>query len=262
MTGFKNKTVWITGASSGIGKALAIRFSNLGANVVLSSRKESELIEVEKLCQSKTLVLPLDLSHQQNFPELVKAVCNRFGEINFLINNGGISQRSLASETTIEVDRKLMEVNYFGTVGLTKAILPLMQKQKSGHIITISSLSGKFGFFLRSAYSAAKFAQVGFFESLRLEEEKNNILVSIVFPGFVRTNISQNALSANGEKHGELDKNQEKGISAEKCAQDIINGILDEKHEIFTGGKEIFMIKIKRFLPHLFYKILRKQSGT
>ena len=260
--GFKNKTVWVTGASSGIGKALAVQFSELGANVVLSSRKESDLRDVEKLCKGDTFVLPLDLSIPDNFSKLVNRVSDQYGYIDFLINNGGISQRSLASETTLEVDRKLMEVNYFGTVGLTKAILPVMQKQKSGHIITVSSLSGKFGFFLRSAYSAAKFAQVGFFESLRLEEEKNNILVSMVFPGFVRTNISQNALSGDGKKHGELDKNQEKGISPEKCAQDIINGILDEKHEIYTGGKEILMVKIKRFLPQLFYKILRKQSGT
>ena len=260
--GFKNKTVWVTGASSGIGKALAVQFSELGANVVLSSRKESDLREVEKLCKGDTFVLPLDLSIPDNFSKLVNRVSEQYEHIDLLINNGGISQRSLASETTLEVDRKLMEVNYFGTVGLTKAILPVMQKQKSGHIITVSSLSGKFGFFLRSAYSAAKFAQVGFFESLRLEEEKNNILISMVFPGFVRTNISQNALSGDGKKHGELDNNQEKGISPEKCAQDIINGILDEKHEIYTGGKEILMVKIKRFLPQLFYKILRKQSGT
>ena len=126
MMGFKNKTVWVTGASSGIGKALAIQFSKLGANVVLSSRKESDLKEVEKLCQANTFVLPLDLSFQDNFNELVKKVYDQFGQIDILINNGGISQRSLASETTLEVDRKLMEVNYFGTVGLTKAVLPVM----------------------------------------------------------------------------------------------------------------------------------------
>ena len=130
MMGFKNKTVWVTGASSGIGKALAIQFSKLGANVVLSSRNESDLKEVEKLCQANTFVLPLDLSFQDNFNELVKKVSDQFGNIDVLINNGGISQRSLASDTTLEVDRKLMEVNYFGTVGLTKAVLPVMQKQK------------------------------------------------------------------------------------------------------------------------------------
>ena len=130
--------------------------------MVLSSRKESDLKEVEKQCQSNTFVLPLDLSFQDNFNELVKKVSDQFGHIDVLINNGGISQRSLASDTTLEVDRKLMEINYFGTLGLPKAVLPVMQNQQSGHIITISSLSGKFGFFLRSAYSAAKFAQVGF----------------------------------------------------------------------------------------------------
>ena len=162
MMGFKNKTVWVTGASSGIGKALAIQFSKLGANVVLSSRKESDLKEVEKLCQTNTLVLPLDLSLQDNFNELVRKVSEQFGHIDFLINNGGISQRSLASETTLEVDRKLMEVNYFGTVGLTKAILPVMQKQKSGHIITISSLSGKFGFFFAQPIPQQNLPKLGF----------------------------------------------------------------------------------------------------
>jgi short-subunit dehydrogenase len=155
-----------------------------------------------------------------------------------------------------------MEINYFGTIGLTKSVLSIMQKQQKGHIVTISSLSGKFGFFLRSAYAASKFAQLGFFESLRLEEDKNNIDISIVFPGFINTEISKNALSGTGVRHGLQDQNQQNGISPEKCAQDIINGIIDNKHEIFSGGKEIWMVKIKRFFPNLFHKIIKKQSGT
>ena len=141
-------------------------------------------------------------------------------------------------------------------------VLSIMQKQQKGHIVTISSLSGKFGFFLRSAYAASKFAQLGFFESLRLEEEKNNIDISMVFPGFVNTDISKNALSGTGVQHGIKDQNQQNGISPEKCAQDIINGIMDNKREIYTGGKEIWMVKIKRFFPSLFHRIIKKQSGT
>ena len=262
MSGFENKTIWITGASSGIGKALALTFSSLGAKIVLSSRNEDELLKVANQCSTETLIIPLDLAKQDNFIEATKKVCEKFKTIDYLINNGGISQRSRATETNLEVDRLLMEINYFGTIALTKAVLPIMQNQQRGHIITISSLSGKFGFFLRSAYAAAKFAQVGFFESLRLEEEKNNINVSIVFPGFVRTNISQNALSGSGKKHGVLDNNQDKGISPDKCAQDIVNGILDNKHEIYSGGKEVWMVQLKRFFPKLFYFILKKQSGT
>ena len=229
MIEFKGKTVWITGASSGIGKALAVKLGSLGANLVLSSRKEGQLMEVAQLCKTEVLVLPLDLEKSSNFPEKVIKVVSKFKSIDLLINNGGISQRSEASQTSIEVDRKLMEINYFGTIGLTKSVLSIMQKQQKGHIVTVSSLSGKFGFFLRSAYAASKFAQLGFFESLRLEEEKNNIDISMVFPGFVNTDISKNALSGTGDQHGLKDQNQQNGISPEKCAQDIINGIIDNK---------------------------------
>ena len=260
MIEFKGKTVWITGASSGIGKALAIKLGSLGANLVLSSRKEGQLMEVAQLCKTEVLVLPLDLEKSSNFPEKVVKVVSKFKCIDLLINNGGISQRSRACETSIEVDRKIMEVNYFGTIALTKSILPVMQKQKSGHIATISSSSGKFGFFLRSSYSASKFAQVGFFESLRLQEEKNNIFISIVFPFLVKTNISFNAISENGIANLKNDPLIEKGISPEKCAQDIIDGIMDQKKEIFSGGKGAWILNVKRFFPELFLKIMRKQK--
>lgn len=259
MIEFKGKTVWITGASSGIGKALAIKLGSLGANLVLSSRKKNQLIEVAKLCNTEVLVLPIDLEKSSNFSEKVSKVVSKFKSIDLLINNGGISQRSRAYETDIEVDRKIMEVNYFGTIALTKSILPIMQKQKSGYITTVSSSSGKFGFFLRSSYSASKFAQVGFFESLRLEEEKNNIFISIVFPFLVKTNISLNAISEKGIANKKNDPLIEKGISPEKCAQDIIDGIMNQKKEIFSGGKGAWILNIKRFFPELFFKIMRKQ---
>jgi len=261
MSKFKNKVVWITGASSGIGEALALAFSSEGAKLVLSSRNEIELQRVANKCKSETLILPLDLQKQKEFNAKAEKVNARFGSIDFLINNGGISQRSEASETTLEVDKQLMEINYFGAVALTKAVLPYMHKQESGYLISISSLSGKFGFFLRSAYSASKFALVGFYESLRLEEEKNNLKVSIVYPGFVHTKISQNALSGSGEKHGKLDNNQKEGISAEQCANDIIKGIKKGKHEIISGGTEKWGILVNRLFPKLFYRILRKKSG-
>jgi dehydrogenase/reductase SDR family member 7B len=261
MSKFKNKVVWITGASSGIGEALALAFSSEGAKLVLSSRNEIELQRVANKCKSETLILPLDLQKQKEFNAKAEKVNAHFGSIDFLINNGGISQRSEASETTLEVDKQLMEINYFGAVALTKAVLPYMHKQESGYLISISSLSGKFGFFLRSAYSASKFALVGFYESLRLEEEKNNLKVSIVYPGFVHTKISQNALSGSGEKHGKLDNNQKEGISAEQCANDIIKGIKKGKHEIISGGTEKWGILVNRLFPKLFYRILRKKSG-
>ena len=262
MSKLENKVVWITGASSGIGEALALAFSNEGAKVVLSARNENELQRVANNCKAETLILTLDLEDQNEFKLKAEKVNSYFGAIDFLINNGGISQRSNAIETSIEVDRRIMEVNYFGAVALTKAVLPYMQKQKNGHFISISSLSGKFGFFLRSAYSASKFALVGFYESLRLEEQKNNIKVSIVFPGFILTKISQNALSGSGEKHAKLDNNQKGGISAEKCALDIIKGIKKNKHEIVTGGTEKWSVLLHRLFPKLFYKILKNKKGN
>ncbi len=258
----KNKIIWITGATSGIGEELAVQFSTKGAKLVLSARRENELDRVKLRCKGDVLCLPLDLMKSEEFDEKVSVVEKHYGRIDILINNGGISQRSRVSETPLELDRKIMEVNYFGNIALSKAVLPLFQKQKSGKFVVISSLSGKFGFFLRSAYAASKHALVGFYESLRLEEEKNGVKVSLVFPGLIQTNISQNALSKDGEAHGELDDNQAKGISAEKCAQQIIKGIEKDQLEIFAGAGELKAVTIKRLFPKLFHKIIRKQSAT
>lgn len=258
----KNKIIWITGATSGIGEEMAIQLSSLGAKLVLSARRENELERVKKRCSGPVLVLPLDLANSNAFEEKVNSVIKHYGKIDMLINNGGISQRSSASETPLELDRKIMEVNYFGNIALSKAVLPVFKEQKSGRFVVISSLSGKFGFFLRSAYAASKHALVGFYESLRLEEENNGIKVSLVFPGLIQTNISQNALSKDGKAHGALDENQAKGISPKKCAQQIINGIKKDKLEIFAGAGELKAVTIKRLFPKLFHKIIRKQSAT
>ncbi|MCT4581645.1 MAG: SDR family oxidoreductase [Flavobacteriales bacterium] len=258
----KNKIIWITGATSGIGEELAVQLSREGAQLVLSARRVNELERVKQRCEGKVYCLPLDLMQAETFESKVKAVEEYYGRIDMLINNGGISQRSLVSETPLALDRKIMEVNYFGNIALSKAVLPVFQKQKSGRFVVVSSLSGKFGFFLRSAYAASKHALVGFYESLRLEEEKNGVKVSLVFPGLIQTNISQNALSKDGKAHGALDNNQAKGISAEKCAQQIIKGIKKDQLEIFAGAGELKAVTIKRLFPKLFHKIIKKQSAT
>jgi short-subunit dehydrogenase len=177
------------------------------------------------------------------------------------VNNGGISQRSLVGETPIEVDRKIMEVNFFGAVGLTKALLPALRETK-GQIIVISSISGKFGFFLRSAYAASKHALHGFFESLALEEEANGITVTIVCPGKINTPISISALNAQGQRHNEMDHNQETGMSAEECARQIVRAAGKNKPEVLIGNKEILAVYLKRFVPGIFRKIIRKQKAT
>ncbi len=263
MSYHKNKIVWITGASSGIGEALAKAFASEGAKIVLSSRRVDELNRVQKslnLPDSDVLILPLDLSDTSTTNELTKTVIDKFGRIDILVNNGGMSQRSLTLETPLEIDRKIMETNFFGTIALTKSVLPYMIKQKSGHIIIMSSIAGKFGFFYRSAYAASKHALHGFFEALRMEVFNDNVKVLLVCPGKIKTDISINAITSDGGKHNKMDESQEKGLSAEECARQVLKGVKNNKYEIFIGGKELRAIWVKRFFPNLFTRLIRKQK--
>lgn len=261
---FKNKVIWITGASSGIGEALAKAFDEEGAKLVLSARNEEKLQELADSLSNKPhhLVLPLDLERSEEFADKVLRVVDHFGRIDILVNNGGMSQRSEVHETSLEVDRRIMEVNYFGNIGLTKAVLPVFRAQKDGHFLVISSIAGKFGFFLRSAYSASKHALHGFYESLFLEEEKNNIRVTIACPGKINTAISLNAITGDGAAHGKMDHNQETGMSAEECARELISAVAKNKLEVLIGNKEIKAVTLKRLAPKLFWKVIRKQSAT
>ncbi len=263
MKDFTNKVVWITGASSGIGEALTKQLAALGAQIIISARRKSELERVKKACNHDSIyILPLDLGDQSNFGELVKEVIDQFGRIDYLINNGGISQRSSVDETSMAVDRKIMEVNFFGNIALTKEVLPYMIKQKSGHFVILSSLAGKFGFFLRSSYAASKHALQGFYESLRFEQMKNNIHVTFVCPGFVRTNMAQNALRGDGQKHNLNDNYQNNGISPEVCASAIIKAVSSNKEEVIIGGKETKAVLLKRLFPGFFTRIMVKQKPT
>ena len=256
--------VWITGASSGIGKELALLYNQKGAITVLSSRNKSALEEVQQELKNpaNSYVLPLDLEKSDDFDAKVQEVIQQYNKIDILINNGGISQRSEASETSLEVYRRLMEINFFGNIALTKAVLPYMQKEKNGHIVTISSIAGKFGFFLRSGYAATKHALQGFYESLYLEEEKNGIRVTIAYPGKINTPISKSAIKGDGSPHGLQDHNQATGMPAAKCAEVLYKAINQNKLEILIGGKEIKAVKLKRLLPKLFWKVIKKQSAT
>lgn len=262
MSLYTGKVIWITGASSGIGEALAQTLAKEGAIIVLSARRETELHRVAKSLDTsaQSMILPLDLADTSNAADLAKQVADKFGRIDVLINNGGISQRSLAKDTPVEIDRKIMEVNYFGQVALTKAVLPYMLKQKSGHIVVMSSISGKFGFYLRTAYAASKHALHGFFESLRLENEEYGIKVTMAVPGKIQSNISLHALKEDGTKHGVMDQSQEEGMPALECAAIIINAMKNNKEEILVGNKEIKAVWIKRHFPGMFGRIIRKQK--
>ncbi len=261
-----NKNIWITGASSGIGKALAIEISKYKPTLILSSRNNNELLKTKNICEkngAKCFIQLLDLSKPHEIKQIADTIINKFDKIDILINNGGISQRSLAEETNINIDRNIMEINFFGNISLTKAVLPNMIKNKSGQILTVSSIVGKFGFPLRSAYSASKHALHGFYESLRAEvEKKHNIKVKIIIPGRIKTNISYNSIQKDGTKYNKMDEGQEKGMTAEKCAKKIIKAIKKNKKEILIGKKELIMVYIRIFFPRIFYNIVNKIKTT
>ena len=223
-TYFDNKVVWITGASSGIGKEFCIQLDKMGAILILSSRNKNALVALkESLSHSeKHQIQVLDLENSSEFKNMTDSIISSHKKIDLLINNGGISQRSNVAETDLSIDRKIMEVNFFGNVALSKAVLPHMIENKSGHIVVISSIAGKFGFFLRSAYSASKHALHGFYESLALEQKDNGINITMVCPGKINTPISKNALNKDGQKNGKMDDNQRLGLPVSKCVKKIL----------------------------------------
>jgi len=262
---FADKVVWLTGASSGIGESLVYEFVRRGARVIASSNDQNGLDRVKDACNSKSFIVncvPFDLSDTSGIAKIVDQQISIFGKIDFLINIGGISQRARIDETPLWLDRKIFEINYFGTIAFTKAVLPHMIRQKSGHILATSSISGRFGFPLRSAYSASKQALHGFFETLYLENKSSNIKTSIIIPGRVNTSISIHALNAEGKEHGQLDEGLAKGLSPDKAAKIIIRGIKRDKREILVGRSELLLLHIRRYLPWLFFRIADKIKAT
>lgn len=264
MRTLQNKIVWITGATSGIGEALVYAFAKEGAKIILSARRTEELERVAKetgLTAENSLVLPLDLAKNDDYSTEVKAVLDKFGRVDILVNNGGVSQRSLAKDTKVSVDKEIMEVNFFGTVSLTKAVLPSMLTAKSGMIVAISSAVGKFGSPWRSGYSASKHALHGFFDSLRAECYNDGLKVLMVCPGFIQTNVSVNALTGTGSKLNQMDPATAAGLTSAEAARQIINAIKSEKEEVVVGQfKERLAIWMKRLFPLIFSNMIRKMA--
>lgn len=255
---FKDKVIWITGAASGIGEALAYQSAGDEARLVISDIDEPNLGNVANRCSQKgveVLALVMDLASRESIESAVSAAIERFGHIDVLINNGGISMRALTWETSLEVDYRIMNINFFGAVILTKAILPGMIAAGGGHIAVTSSITGKFGFPMRSAYSASKHAVQGFFETLGIELADKDVYVTIAMPGRVRTSISLNSLTSDGSRYGKMSAGQAGGISPERCARKYLNAIRRRKREVLIGRKEMIMVYIRRFLPFLFYKL-------
>ena len=262
---FSDKIVWITGASSGIGKALALELSNQNAKLILSSRKKDDLALVKAACKNpdKVKIITLDLEDYTNLQSKADEAIAAFGTIDILVNNGGISQRSLVKDTTILVDKRIMDINYLGTVALTKAILPHFIKNKNGHFVVTTSIVGKIGTPLRSSYAASKHALHGFFDSLRAEIHQENIAVTLVCPGFINTNISKNALTGNGTPQQKMDAATANGIQPERFAKLMLKAIEQRKEEVYiSGAKEKLGVYVKRFFPKIFSKMIKKMSVT
>ncbi|MEM1001555.1 MAG: SDR family oxidoreductase [Bacteroidota bacterium] len=262
MTYFKNKVIWITGASSGIGRALAQHLSEFECKLILSARRENVLNEVKSQCKKPEMVtiLPFDLANIDQMKNIVKIGISQFGRIDLLINNGGISQRSALIETSIEVDKKLMDIDYLGTVALSKAILPHFIANGGGQFAVVTSLMGRFSSPYRSAYCGAKHALHGFFNSLRLEHEKDNVKVTLICPGFVNTDIARNALVGDGTAQGYQDQKTEKGMAVGEFAKKMLNAIRKGKFEAYIGGFERIGVLVSRISPRLIHFMVKNMS--
>jgi len=264
---FKEQVVWITGASSGIGEALALQFAGAGARLVLSSRREPELLRVRQQCVERglpagsVLVQPLDVTDHDAMPGTLARVLERFGRIDMLINNAGISQRSRCIDTDMAVYRTLMEVDVLGQIALTKQVLPQMYQQRSGHIVITSSVAGKIGAPFRTGYCAAKHAVMGFYDALRAEVAQQGIRVTTITPGFIRTNISVNAVRGDGSEYGEVDSDIAGGMDVTRCAEVIMDGFRKGKPEIAVGeGMEMKALWLKRFYPSKVFALAEKMA--
>lgn len=262
---FQDKVIWITGASSGIGEALSYALHDRGARLIISSRREEALASVKNNCSGNPEdihILPLDLTDTGTLDDKARQALDHYGHIDYLFNNGGISQRSLAVDTNLEVVRQVMEVNFFGSVALTKAVLPAMIEREGGHIVVTSSVMGKFGTRLRSSYAASKHALHGYFDCLRQEVHEHDITVTLVCPGFIRTDITKNALEGEGSKHDKMGRGQQKGMLPGEFAEKLLPKIAKQKNEIYIGGREIAGVYLKRWAPGLLNKLLLKSEVT
>lgn len=256
---FTDKVVWITGASSGIGEALAYALSAKGAKLILSSRREDELERVKRGCTNKgnVTLLPLNLLEISSFESKTAAAIYCFGQVDIMVHNGGVTQRSLVAETELTVHRQVMELDYFSYVALTKALLPHFIGRKTGHFVVTSSVMGKIGTPMRSAYAAAKHALHGFFDCLRAEVAADNIKVTILTPGYIQTNISQFAITKDGTTLGQPSQNISNGLSSDRAAVQILKAIKNQSFEAYIGSfsGEKIGLWLNRLAPGLLIKI-------
>jgi len=258
----KDKIIWITGASSGIGRSLALLMGQRGARIILSARNQTRLQQVRQAMPEpdRAAILPMDLGDLDSLPGVVEKALDIFGSVDILVNNAGISQRSKIADTGMEVYEKLIRVDYLGTVALSKALLPHFIQRKQGQFVVVTSLMGKFGSPLRSGYCGAKHALHGFFDVLRMEHEKDGVFVSMICPGFVQTDIARNALVGDGSSQGYQDQATQNGMPPDRFARKMLRAIEKRSWESYIGGREVSGVYLKRFFPKILHRVVLRSQ--
>lgn len=261
---FKGKTVIVTGASSGIGLATAREFSRVGANVVLAARNIERLREIESELP-RALAIECDVTSQDQCRRMVERAVERFGGVDILINNAGLSMRALLDDAQIDVLRRLMEVNFWGTVYCTKYALPYIQASR-GSVVGVSSVAGFHGLPARTGYSASKYAMQGFLETVRIENLKKGVHVMIVAPGFTESNVRFSALTADGTTQGASPRKEDKMMSAQSVGRSIVRGCARRKRQMMldVDGKATVWLKFfaPRLLDRLYYNHMAKEPNS
>ena len=251
------KVVWITGASSGIGEGLAYAMAKKGAKLILTARNVEKLEVVKQQCGgTEVVILPFDVLEHDRAVEIVNKAVSFFGRVDIFIHNAGISQRATAMETTLEVEKRIINVNYFGGIALTKALLPVLVKQQSGQLVIMSSVMGKFGTPWRSSYAASKHALHGYYDSLRAEMPEG-ITVTIICPGYVDTNVTVNALKGDGTMNNKHSMSSQNGYSPDEFAVKALRVIERNQNEAIIAKKERVGIFVKRFFPAIFTRLVK-----
>jgi short-subunit dehydrogenase len=260
---FEGKTVWITGASSGIGQALAEAFAAEGAALILSGRRREALEAVAAVLGGEALVLPFETTDWAALPGAVESAWGWRGGVDILVNNAGISQRSLAIDTAPEVYDRIIEVDLSAPIRLTQLLLPKLAARGGGHIVAISSVAGRLGPVLRTAYAAAKHGLIGYCDSLRAEvETAYGIKVTTVLPGSVRTQVAANALQADGSRRGLSDANIDAGMAPAECARRIVDAVAAGTRELIVAeGAEAFAASLRVQDPERLFDMLSAEGA-
>lgn len=253
---FRGKVVWITGASSGIGRGLALAFGRAGARLILSARDAGALEEVARETGAEASVLPLDLTNLAELPRVAARAVEAFGGVDIMVHNAGVAVRDRAANLSLEVHERVLRTNYLGPVVLTQALLPSMIARGGGRFVVISSLSGKYGGPMLAAYAGSKHALHGYFDTLRGEEREHGIGVTIVIPGFVRTEITAHALTGSGARFGRVLPIYREAMPAQECAARILDAVARGRREVLVGGPEVWTVYLQRLSPALAARVI------